>query len=147
MTHRSVEGDLRDHLSRPAAVVLPSGELEVLPRHALVLVTGVAQEKCGMEGGDQHGGPIWVHTTAKLANRLAGTEQALARDAAECEHHLALEHRELCRQERRARRELLGFGISIAGRSAVVTDDARRDVGFVLFHTNVVKAEVRSSPP
>src|SRR5262249_58124937 len=77
--------------SGAAAVVLPSGELEILPRHALVLFAGVAQEEGRVEGRDQDRRAVGVHATPQLADRLARAEEALGRDAAGRQDDLGLE--------------------------------------------------------
>src|SRR5204863_1852733 len=91
-----------------ALVVLPAGELEVFPGHALVLGAGVAQEKRGMERRDEDGVVVWMDAPAQLADRLLRAQQRLRRDAAEREDHLGLDHGELVGQEGRAGRELVG---------------------------------------
>src|SRR5262245_28120431 len=57
---RTVRTTLRWHppSSRAAAVVLPSSQLEILPRHALVLVAGIAEQERGMESRDQDRGAV-----------------------------------------------------------------------------------------
>src|SRR5262245_18853983 len=103
---------------RPALVVLPAGELQVFPRHALVLLAGIAQEKRGMKGGNQHGVAEGMDASAELADRFLRAQQRLRRDAAERQHDLRLDDGELVGQERRTCRELIGFGIPIARRPA-----------------------------
>src|SRR5215813_520284 len=100
---------------RPALVVLPAGKLQIFPRHALVLLAGIAQEKRGMKGGNQHGIPEGMDASAELADRFLRAQQRLRRDASERQHDLRLDDGELVGQERRTRSELIGFGIPIAG--------------------------------
>src|SRR5713226_3171873 len=106
-------------LPGPALVVLPSRELQVLPGHALVLLARVPQEERRMEGRDQDGGAVRVHAPAQAADRFLGAEEALRGDAPEGEDDLGLERGELGREHRRARRELLGLRVPVAGRSAL----------------------------
>src|SRR5262245_52920102 len=114
--------------SRAPGVVLPLGELEIFPGHALVLLTRVAQQECRMEGRNQHGAAVWMEAPAQLADRLLRLEQRLRGHAAEREHHLRLQDGELRGQERRARGQLVGLGVAIAGRP---TKDCIRDVHLV----------------
>src|SRR5713101_651722 len=124
--------------SRAAAVVLPSGELKILPRHALVLLARIAQEERRMEGRDQHRRAVRMHAAAELADRLSGAEEALSRDAAERQDDLGLQHRQLRREERRAGGELVGLGISIPGRP---THDGVANVDFVARQLDLSRLE------
>src|SRR5882762_2266795 len=72
-----------------------------------------------MEGRDQDGRAVRVHATAQAADRFLGAEETLRGDAAERENHLRLERAELRREHRRARRELVGLGVSIRGWAAL----------------------------
>src|SRR3989441_11337442 len=60
---------------RSAAVVLPAGEFEIFPGHALVLLAGDPQQERGMERGDQHAVAVRMQPAAELADRLALLKQ------------------------------------------------------------------------
>ena len=99
---------------RSAAVVLPAGEFEIFPGHALVLLAGVPQQERGMERGDQHAVAVRMQPPAELADRLARLEQRLAGHAPERQHDLRVQHAELGVEERRAGSQLVGLRIAIA---------------------------------
>src|SRR6266849_263814 len=97
----------RNPSSSAAVVVLPSSQLEVLPRHALVLLAGIPEEEGRVEGGNQDRGAVRMHAAAELTDRLARAEKTLGRDAAERQDDLGLEHGELRGEEGRARGDLV----------------------------------------
>src|SRR5262249_32556606 len=107
----------RSALARPAALVLPLGELEVVPRHAPVLGAWVAQQERRMKRRDQHRVAERMHASTELADRLLGAQQRLRRDGAEREYYLGLDGGELRVEERTARGELVALRISIGRRT------------------------------
>src|SRR5262249_25285447 len=105
---------------------------------ALVFLAGIPQEEGGVEGWDQDGGAVRVHTSAELADGLPGAEQGLRRDAAERQDDLGLQHGELRREKRRAGGELVGLRVAIAGGPA---HDGVADVDLVARQLHLARFE------
>src|SRR4030095_14626258 len=74
--------------SGPALVVFSLGELEVVPGHALVVLTGIAEPEGRGERGDEDRRAVLVDAPAQLADRLLRAQQGLGGHAAEREDHL-----------------------------------------------------------
>src|SRR5881397_3059572 len=101
------------------AFPLTTGELEIVPGHALVLVAGVAQEKGGMERGHEHDIPVEIRPAAQLGDAVPGAEEGLGGKVAQGEDHRRLESVELCEQEGIAGGYLVGLRIAVSLRMAL----------------------------
>src|SRR5262245_45062164 len=110
---RAVEAAGRSSARDEAVVFLP-GQLQVVPRHALVALPGVPEQEGGMKRRDDDAGPIRIRPAPELGDALLRPQERLRGEVPEGEDHDGLDGLDLGHEERVARRHLVGLGIAVA---------------------------------
>src|SRR5215469_16243451 len=116
---RRAAGRRRSTHAAGEALPLATGELEIVPGHALVLIARVAKQKGGMKGGDEHNVAIEIGAAAEPRDAVLGAEKSLGREVAESEDHRGLDGVELRHEEGIAGADLVRLGIPVPVRVAL----------------------------
>src|SRR6185369_18100137 len=73
------------------AVVFLAGQLQIVPRHPLEALPGIAQQERGMKRRDEDTGAVRIRLAPELGDAFLGAEERLRGEVAEGEDHHRLD--------------------------------------------------------